>query len=922
MRSTGGDLVAAGLNAATSAGGDAQQWLDNWSSAQPSPQDLAQQGVQAVQQGAGAVQQKLGGAIDSTSPTTFAQTIAPYAQAAGQALGIDPSWVAAMAASESNYGKAGGNELFGIKALPGQPGTSMQTHEGEYGGTTQNATFASYDTPQDSVNAFVNLLQNHYPGAVGAQDLSTFVHGLKQGGYFTAAEPEYLGILSGINNRIGGTVQDALSSGQNAVQNVATTGQTAVNTASDTAQAAAARTSQFAMGLSSGDAMAFCYDAETRVLTRRGFLFFRDLADDDELATRTPDGLIEYHSPIARQHYRYGGPMYHFKSGTIDLLVTPDHQMLGLPHHRYFRRLPDRRGYVRREGAEPDLVPAQAMRDRAEFWHIPALAHWGGETTVTEAPVRCTPEQWAAFVGLWTAQGSADRSSQRVSVRAGGALAEPSRRLLAPIALAAGAPLRATSMDRPDRMRYSLRYGPLHDWLEPIRTSVDQRIPRELLQASPEVLAAILAGLWLGDGGKDRRHFAVYTTSSRQLADDVAELAIKLGFGASIGRTKITPPMRNPQYTVCLKAHETYNLRLSKHLRVIDDWEGDVYCATVPNHTLLVERNGRITWCGNCGPAAAMAFAETFGRNPTVDEAKQLAQQVGWNPDQGMAGPSSEVSLLNKLGIATHMSQGVDWSQVAGDASSGNPVIIDTPGHYFYVDGYNSDTGQFHLGTSATDLKASGGKEWFTPSQIPGLGMGDPRAAIFADHPLSGAGVASSAQQALSSAQQTAGGLSQQAQDTMSAVLDTGSQTAQDTVSGASNWLDSQKAKLSSGLTDVTGGAQDVLSQAQQAGGGDIQSLLDAAQQAGYDTSGLRNQVPDVRSKAQDLVLTAQSSGQDLSTLIQQAPDQAAQIVQQAAQGGTSGWQNLLSAAQQAGYDVSGLLSQVPDLSPQGIAGA
>jgi hypothetical protein len=309
-----------------------------------------------------------------------------------------------------------------------------------------------------------------------------------------------------------------------------------------------------------------------------------------------------------------------------------------------------------------------------------------------------------------------------------------------------------------------------------------------------------------------------------------------------------------------------------------------------------------------CGPAAAMAFAETFGRNPTVDEAKQLAAQVGWNPGQGMAGPSSEVSLLNKLGIATHMSQGVDWSQVAGDASSGNPVIIDTPGHYFYVDGYNSDTGQFHLGTSATDLKAAQGKEWFTPSQIPGLGMGDPRAAIFADHPLSGAGVANAvggtAQQALSTAQQTAGGLSQQAQDTMSAVLDTGSQTAQDATSGASNWLDSQKAKLSSGLSDVTGGAQDVLNQAQQAGGGDIQSLLDAAQQAGYDTTGLRNQMPDVSSKAQDLVQTAQSSGQDLSSLIQQAPDQAAQIVQQ------------------AGYDVSGLLGQAGQGAQQDLLGA
>jgi len=137
-----------------------------------------------------------------------------------------------------------------------------------------------------------------------------------------------------------------------------------------------------------------------------------------------------------------------------------------------------------------------------------------------------------------------------------------------------------------------------------------------------------------------------------------------------------------------------------------------------------------------CGPTAAIAFAQTYGRNPTVVEAKQLAQQVGWNPDQGMAGPQSEVSLLKTMGVDAHMTSGVDWAQVGRDASGGNPVIIDTPGHYYYVDGYNQQTGQLHVGTSGTDLK--GGSEWMTPDQINSMPQshGGARAAIFADHPL------------------------------------------------------------------------------------------------------------------------------------------------------------------------------------------
>lgn len=118
-----------------------------------------------------------------------------------------------MAGSESNYGKAPGNELFGVKALPGQPGTTLQTHEGEWGGTQQAAKFASYDSPQSSVQAWVDLIKNHYPGAVGAPDLATFIHGLKAGGYFTANEREYLGIVQSIANRVGGDVTGALARG-------------------------------------------------------------------------------------------------------------------------------------------------------------------------------------------------------------------------------------------------------------------------------------------------------------------------------------------------------------------------------------------------------------------------------------------------------------------------------------------------------------------------------------------------------------------------------------------------------------------------------------------------------------------------------------------------------------------------------------
>ncbi len=131
-----------------------------------------------------------------------------------------------------------------------------------------------------------------------------------------------------------------------------------------------------------------------------------------------------------------------------------------------------------------------------------------------------------------------------------------------------------------------------------------------------------------------------------------------------------------------------------------------------------------------CGPVAAMAFARATGRNPTIDEAMQLARQVGWSASQGMAGPASERSLLQSMGVTAHMEQGADPNKIAADVQNGNPVMISTPGHYFVADGYDPQSGRFHVGTSGTDLKA--GSEWMTLGQMQAV-MGQAQATLYLD---------------------------------------------------------------------------------------------------------------------------------------------------------------------------------------------
>jgi hypothetical protein len=133
-----------------------------------------------------------------------------------------------------------------------------------------------------------------------------------------------------------------------------------------------------------------------------------------------------------------------------------------------------------------------------------------------------------------------------------------------------------------------------------------------------------------------------------------------------------------------------------------------------------------------CGPAAAVAFARSAGRQPTLREAKELASRLGlWDQNVGMYGPAAQVKLLDNLGISARLEEGADEAAIARDIAAGRPVTIDTPKHYYVATGYDPQTRQFEFGQSAGVLTASKGRTRYRLDELASLGMGSPRASIF-----------------------------------------------------------------------------------------------------------------------------------------------------------------------------------------------
>jgi hypothetical protein len=86
-----------------------------------------------------------------------------------------------------------------------------------------------------------------------------------------------------------------------------------------------------------------CVDPDTQALTRRGWKCYWEIEDEDEILTLNPvTDEIEWQSPSAVSVYPYKGEMHRW-TGKVDALTTPNHRWLAeVPHGRAHTRRTER----------------------------------------------------------------------------------------------------------------------------------------------------------------------------------------------------------------------------------------------------------------------------------------------------------------------------------------------------------------------------------------------------------------------------------------------------------------------------------------------------------------------------------------------------------------------------------------------------
>jgi len=446
-----------------------------------------------------------------------------------------------------------------------------------------------------------------------------------------------------------------------------------------------------------------CYDEKTELLTKDGWVSFKDVSFDDEVATLNQNGFLEYHKPLAIQKYRYKGEMIHFtgKRSGYDLLVTPDHQMYVKPvwgknfvfrQARYLAEHSGTRGiqtYRLKRSAKwncndvtsfelptpPQTKHTQelvskyetAMRligdtkrktgrsrtrnamtgrfQKEEYWTYPKLSKLLGvhEGTIANWVQRkknpnklyhyklkdkIPIDTFLRFLGWYLAEGFVHKinTSYYPLLRVEIAQLNPENiKEISTIAENMNCKWtysgNSVVIFSKQLALYYKQFGYAHQ----------KFIPKWVKQLPPKRLKVLIEAMLKGDGSRG----CVYYTCSKQLADDFQEICIKAGYGASVTRRpqrKKLPKIRGreiksmyPSYEVSI-AWKTLTPRICTKPKV-EHYEGWIYDVTVPNHVIMVRRNGKACWCGNssdseglswCKPEFEQLFTQLYGRPPRI----------------------------------------------------------------------------------------------------------------------------------------------------------------------------------------------------------------------------------------------------------------------------------------------------------------
>ena len=297
-----------------------------------------------------------------------------------------------------------------------------------------------------------------------------------------------------------------------------------------------------------------CYSDDTEVLTKRGWVLFKDTTNDDYFATRNPiNKTFEWQKATEYMCYDYKGELYNFYSKYVDLLVTPNHRML------VTKRIND----VERKECilTAEELDKYSCSTKSANICIPTNSTWIGTKIEFKkfGDYEISGDDYCAFLGMYLSEGCLRRKNGRIVI----AQYEKSYGFKCFKSL-----LNKICRDKMNiwysGKQFEFKWNDLCDHLSSMGTKAfNKKIPDDVMNATPDQIRIFWHYYWLGDGSKGKNKIdSTISTTSMFIRDQLLELSQKIGYQANFStdnRNRIGQPICDGKY-VRKTSHPCYRI--------------------------------------------------------------------------------------------------------------------------------------------------------------------------------------------------------------------------------------------------------------------------------------------------------------------------------------------------------------------------
>lgn len=351
-----------------------------------------------------------------------------------------------------------------------------------------------------------------------------------------------------------------------------------------------------------------CYSSDTEVKTNHGWKLFKNVdIDSDLILSLNPiTSEVEYVKAKEKLIRPVQRELYHYHNRSMDLLVTDNHNMPVWNKEFQFCR------FVRAD----ELKPSHCLKLRGfhytgeegfgKTFTIPSVVqkerYSRREVMVPEKVIRL--EDWLEFLGFWLADGywrdgKNTQGNPRYTV--GIKQREENEEYVMDLFHRIGFDAKV-HRNKTGNHNYEVYSKQLWTALQPYGKAKDKYIPDCFLELEKTYLERLLHGYEMGDG-QCKPGYIMYSSASKRLIENLQELALKV-YGI-LGQIRLQEIKARGNIYPCwymrICTSETPHLvaKYGKPERV--PYDDNVYCLTLEkNHIMLVRRNDRAAWSGNC----------------------------------------------------------------------------------------------------------------------------------------------------------------------------------------------------------------------------------------------------------------------------------------------------------------------------------